>query len=349
MKTLIATFIGATAAVTVLAASPVNAQDGTAIPHIAQALLDAAYESGNPVEISAVVKAVRTVFPDYEAAINEQAEVKITELSRTITTTAAPQPEVDNEANIGEANTGETNTGETDIGETDIGETDIGEPSKAGVFALSPWDGKVEASALFSSGNSENSAVGILIDASRTSGDFVHNFDAFFNLGSSNGVTNQKRWGAAYKLDYSFGEHTYAYGRIAYVEDEFSGFDYRLFAGAGLGHFLAKSERFTWKVEGGPGYRYSPIDASRVIEQNFAVYASSELDWLIRDGLTFEQDWNVTWTSPTTSFQSVTALTTQLWESLSTGISFEYRYETNPPLGRDKTDTLAKVSVIYGF
>jgi len=333
MKTLSAAFIGQVAAITVLATSTVYAQGSTAMPHIAQALLDAAYESGDPAEISAVVKAVRTVFPDYEGAINAQAAEKITELSHTIEA-AAPRSDMEIDADINEAG---------------INEAGIGAPSNTGMFALSPWDGKVEASALFSSGNSENSTVGILIDASRTSGDFVHNFDAFFNLGSSNGVTNQKRWGAAYKLDYSFGEHTYAYGRIAYEEDEFSGFDYRLFAGAGIGHFLAKSERFTWKVEGGPGYRYSPIDSTRVIEQNFAVYASSELDWLIRDGLTFEQDWNVTWTSPTTSFQSVTALTTQLWESLSTGISFEYRYETNPPVGRDNTDTLAKASVIYGF
>jgi putative salt-induced outer membrane protein len=315
MKYLSAAAIGLVLAM----AGSAAAQEAPAIPDIAQALLNAAYESGDPAEITAVAKAVKAVFPDYEAAITAQT-------TQTIASFTPPEAvEID-------------------------AKTQTSQPaSSGGLLALSPWDGKIEASALLSSGNSENSAVGILIDAARTSGDFVHNIDAFFNLGSSNGITNQKRWGAAYKLDYSLGEHTYAFGRIAYEEDEFSGFDYRVFAGAGLGRFLAQSEPFTWKVEGGPGFRYSPIDATSVIEQEFAAYASSEMDWLIREGLTFEQDWNVTWTSPTTTFRSVTALTTQLWGDISTGVSFEYRYETGPPAGRKKTDTIAKASVIYGF
>ena len=91
------------------------------------------------------------------------------------------------------------------------------------------------------------------------------------------------------------------------------------------------------------------IDITRDIEKEFAVYAASETDWLIREGLKLEQDFNVTWTSPTTTFQSVTSLTTEIWGDISTGLTFEYRYETNPPLGRENTDTIAKASLIYGF
>ena len=325
MKTLSCAALGFAFLITT-GLSPAIAQNNGLIPNIAQALLEAAYESGDPAEIAAATKAVKAVFPDYEAAISDQSATKISALIPA------------------EASGGTPAQAPVAVAHTIAAKTPTG-----GLFAVSPWEGKIEASALFSSGNSENSAVGILIDASRVSGSFVHNVDAFFNLGSSAGVLNQKRWGAAYKLDYTLSERTYAYGRIAYEEDEFSGFDYRLFAGAGLGHYFAKSDHFTWKVEGGPGYRYSPIDLTREIDQNFAAYASSEIDWLIREGLTFEQDWNVTWTSPTTTFQSITSLNTVLWGDISTGISFEYRYETNPPLGRENTDTLAKASLIYGF
>jgi len=314
--------MSATVAALHVAASAAVAQEPTAIPDIAQALLNAAYETGDPNEIEAVAKAVKAVFPDYEVAITNQAADKVATL-----------------------------TADDEIVETADAETadNLSPPEDAGVFAISPWDGKVETSALFSSGNSNNSAVGILIDAKREGQNFVQNFDAFFNLGASEGVLNQKRWGAAYKLDYNLSDRTYAYGRFSYEEDEFSGFDYRLFAGVGLGYFLFDSDPFTWKVEGGPGYRYSPIDDTREIDQQFAVYAASETDWTIREGVLFEQDFSVTYADVTTTLQSITSLSTKLWQSISTGVSFEYRHETNPPAGRENTDTIAKAAVSYGF
>jgi putative salt-induced outer membrane protein YdiY len=281
-------------------------------------MLKVAHDSGDPAEIRAVAKAVKAVFPDYEAAIAADANAKV----------AALEPA--QEENFADA-------------------PRTGPKQKHGLFALSPWDGKVSASGVLSSGNSENAAVGVAIDAARTAGAWKHNFKGYLDLGESNGVTNQKRWGASYKLDYNFGERTYAYGRVSYDEDQFSGFDYRLFGGAGLGHYLFKGEPFSWKVEGGPGYRFSPVSGTTMEENEFAVYAATEIDWLIRQGVKFDQDVNITWTSPTTSIQSVTALTTQIWGDISTGLSFEYRYETDPPMGRKNTDTIAKASLIYGF
>lgn len=307
------------------------AADETAIPDIAQALLDAAYETGDAAEIAAVKKAVARVFPDYETAINADAEERIAALAP-----AEPEP------------------------------AKTAKPKKAknegsGIFALRPWKGKFQAGASFASGNSDNLAIGVLLDATREAGDFTHNLNGFFDIAESettttqNGVAvrerslTQKRWGAAYQLDYNFSPRSYAYGRFAYEEDEFSGFDYRLFAGAGLGHFFYKSEPFTWKIEGGPGFRYSPIDVTREVEQEFAAYGATELDWLIREGLTFEQDVNSTWTASTTTIQSVTALTTQLMDGLSTSVAFEFRYETEPPAGRDNADKIARASLVYGF
>lgn len=302
-----------------LAPFAVEAQETEAIPEIAQALLSAAYETGDADEIAAVAKAVKTVFPDYEAAIDEQTAARLAAIE--------PAETADDEAVL-------------------LEETP---PPSGGVLAVRPWDGKINASAVFSSGNSENSAVGFALDAARATGDFVHNVTGFLDLGRSGGVTNQKRWGAAYQLDYQLSERTYAYWRISYEEDEFSGFDYRLFTGAGFGHFFFQADDFAWKIEGGPGFRYSPIDLTQEVDEQLAVYAASEIDWLIREGVTLEQDVNVTWTSPTTTVQSITALRTKLTDSISTALSFEYRYETDPPEGRENTDTIARASLVYGF
>ena len=292
------------------------AQAQPAIPDIAQAMLNAAYETGDPAEIAAVARAVKAVFPDYETTIEEQTTAQIAALEPveppTDTAEDAPNPQ-------------------------------------GGILAISPWKGKINAGASFASGNSDNLAASVSIDAVRTAGNWSHHITGFYDYAESNDLATQNRFGGSYELDYLFNERTYAYGRVSYEDDAFSGFDYRLFTGAGLGYFLFKSEPLTWSVEGGPGYRYSPIDLTREVEEEFALYGSTSLDWVIRENVVFEQDVNITWTSPTTTTQSITALTTKLTDSISTGLSFEYRHETEPPLGRENTDTIARANLVYGF
>ena len=294
----------------------VSAEAQSAIPDIAQAMLDAAYNTGDPAEIAAVARAVKTVFPDYETAIEQQTTAQI----------AALEPE-----------------------EPAVESADGALSEQGGVLAISPWKGKITAGGSLASGNSENLAAGVAIDAVREAGNWSHHFTGFYDYAESNDLATQNRFGGAYELDYLFNKRTYAYGRVSYEDDAFSGFDYRLFTGAGLGYFLFKSEPLTWSVEGGPGYRYSPIDLTREVEEEFALYGSTALDWVIHENVVFEQDVNVTWTSPTTTIQSITTLTTKLTDSISTNLSFEYRHETEPPLGRDNTDTIARANLVYGF
>ena len=329
----------------VLAAGGAMAQDsapvlpGPAMPDIAQALMQAAYDTGNPAEIAAVARAVKAVFPDYTAAIDAQSQASLAALLAAGET--APENAGPEDANSEDASPEDEGSENEDPDQTDA-------PPR-GFFALRPWDGKVNASGLFSAGNSENIAGGLAVEGVRKVGPLTHNIRGFFDIGRSSGVTNQKRWGASYQLDFQIGDATYAYTRASYEEDEFSGFDYRVFVGAGLGHFYYDTETFKLKIEAGPGFRYSPIDDTREIEQEAAFYASNEIDWIIRENVTFGQDLNATWTEPTTTFQSVTTLNTKLTEALSTGLSFEYRYETEPPEGRENFDAIARASLIYGF
>lgn len=298
-------------------ASAHAAQQAAPVPDIGQAMLDAAYETGDANDIEAVAAAVKRVFPDYSDAIDSQTAERLAALE--------PAPADDADGGDGPQNL------------------------ERGLFALEPWEGEVKLGANRATGNSDNIAVGFGLEASRPTGDFVHNIRAFADLARQNDETTQKRWGAAYKLDYQLSDRTYAFTRFSYEEDEFSGFDYRLFAGAGLGHFIYDTENLSWSVEGGPGYRYSPIDDTREIEQQFALYGSTEFDWTIREGVVFEQDVNVTWTQATSTLQSITALRTNITEALATLLSYEYRFETDPPEDRARIDTIARVSIVYGF
>ncbi|MEE2692335.1 MAG: DUF481 domain-containing protein [Pseudomonadota bacterium] len=332
-----ARFAAALAVFTVFACRA-SAQDGP--PEVARAMLDAAAATGQTTQVNAVANAARAVFPDDAEAIDAYADGLTSALllqmlnatSDYLVVKAAAEPEkaapkVDDSI--------------------DEQELPSGEPPKW--LKLGPWAGKATASGLVSSGNSRNAAAGLRVDAHREFSYFTHNISLYFDYGKSKGVKSQQRWGTAYKLDYLLGDNTYAYGRFSYDEDEFSGFDYKLFGGVGVGHRFFDTKEFKLKVEGGPGYQYSPIDDTREVDKHAAFYASGELDWIIRPGLKFEQDVNTTWTQPSSSLISSTALTTSLTDTLSAGVSFLYRYETDPPAGRVNTDTSFRMNLTYGF
>lgn len=324
------------------AASGQPAPDSTAHvsetpPDVARAMLDAAAATGQMSQISAVANAAKAVFPDSIETIDAYAEGLTAQLligatSDLIMVKAAPAKE----------------PARVEVDDSvDAEELTPADPPKW--LKLGEWDGKASASGIVASGNSETAAAGLHIDARREFSYFTHNVSTYFDYGTSKGVKSQQRWGAAYKLDYLLGDNTYAYGRLSYDEDEFSGFDYKLFGGLGIGHNFYDTKNFKLKVEGGPGYQYSPIDNSREIDNRAAFYASGELHWIIRPGLKFQQNLNATWTSPTSTLVSNSALTTALTDTLSTGVSFLYRYETDPPAGRVNTDTTFRLNLTYGF
>ena len=299
----------------VVSAVAMTAPAPAEVSQLPQALLDAAYKTEDPVGIAAVAEAVKAVFSDEAEAIDAQAAARVAALIAVEEAATASAPP----------------------------------PVSASIFALQAWDGEMRAGGSWASGNSDNAAASFGLEGVREYGIFSHNVKAYLDFAKSEGDLSQKRWGVSYQFDAKLRDGTFAYARVSYDEDEFSGFDYRLFAGGGLGHFLWENERLIWKVEGGPGFRYSPIDDTQEIEKEFAVYAASETDWTIRSGVVFEQDLSATWTSPTTTIQSISSLKTDLTDAISTAISFEYRYETDPPLGREKADTIARASLIYGF
>ncbi|MEO1251145.1 MAG: DUF481 domain-containing protein [Pseudomonadota bacterium] len=329
------------AAVAALSASPAVAQPAAAPqpPDIAKAMLDAAAETLDAAQVAAVIHAASQVFPDEADAIEAYGDMLRARLSPLAG--AGPIEVVISEDDPDKVEKKATPPRTAD--------KELQSAPAPRFLDLGDWTGSVSASGLVATGNSENAAAGILAEAQLPRGDFTHNLRSYFDYGRSQGVKNQQRWGASYKLDYSINERSFAFARFSYDEDEFSGFDYRLFAGAGYGRWLVQNEDVALKVEGGPGYQYAPIDDTNEIDREFAFYGATEFDWVIRTGLKFEQDFNATWTSETSTLISTSTISTAFTDSLSTGLSYMYRYETNPPAGRVNEDTTVRANLTYGF
>ena len=329
--------------------SSTQTQEYDGVPGIARDLIDEAALTGDPASVTIVAETTAKVLPTFAASIETYAQTVIGEMGVGKITGPAKTASTDGpNADAGQDGI-ETRAKTVGASEIGAGDTDASEAAATGFFALEPWEGQFTTGASFASGNSDNVAIGLTLDATRTAGKFIHAVKGYFNLGEANDTLNQKRWGGSYQLDYGFSDRATVFGRLEYEEDEFSGFDYRLFAGTGLGYFIANSDPFTFKTKAGPGFRYSLIDENSDIDEELALYAGYELNWKIRDGVTFDQSFDTTWTDPTTTFLLLSTLTINLWDDLTTGMSASYRYETNPPAGRENADTVLQLNFGYGF
>ncbi len=325
------------------------------LPDIAREMLDEAAKKGDAAAVNAVADATTAVLPSFAEGIAQYQAWTLQQLAVNADNTEAVESTVADASDAVDAKDGEA-ASDTVVAATD----EVAPEVRTGFFALEPWTGNVGLSAINSTGNSVNTSVGFALNAKREVGKFTHNVAGYFDIARAgnpaidpdvvdDSVLTQKRWGASYQLDYAISDRLNAFGRFSYDEDQFSGFDYRLFSGAGLGYFVAKSDPFTWKVDAGPGYRYSPIDDTDEVQSEFALYAGSDIDWVIREGLTFTSDIGVTWTSPSTTIEATHGINAALWGGFVTGVSYYFRHETNPPLGRVQNDTVLRATLGYGF
>jgi putative salt-induced outer membrane protein len=86
-----------------------------------------------------------------------------------------------------------------------------------------------------------------------------------------------------------------------------------------------------------------------VDDSAFAARVAANLDWQINDQLQFTQSGLVFYDSFNTSTQAISALTAKLSGDLSARASFQFNSESNPPLGRENTDTVTRVTIVYSF
>ena len=326
------------------------------LPAIARDLITQAANTGDPENVNAVANATIGVLPTFKDSIEQFRAETLEKMAASGATSDSAQAILADAEEAGD-DAAASAAQASEAVEIAAGTEEEAVTVKPGIFSLEPWTGKVAASALNASGNSNNTAIGFLLDASRETGKFTHNINGFYDRGSSNGITTQNRWGGSYRLDYAISDRWNAFARGYYEDDRFSGFDYTAIGTAGLGYFIRKSDPFTWRVDAGPGYRFSAIGTDPVTGiqlpgddiSEFALYGASDIDWVIREGLTFTSDIGVTWSSATTIITTSHGLNAALWGGLTAGVFFDYRNETNPPAGRVNDDTVLRASLGYSF
>lgn len=224
------------------------------------------------------------------------------------------------------------------------------------------WTGEGSLSAGVTTGNTETTDLGLGLDLGREFGLWKVGVIASADYGETDGSETKNRIFLGSNLDRQINDKLFAFGQLSYEQDEFSGFDSRAFIGGGLGYEVFNSDKLKWTVRGGPGIKIDEIEAlldtsttpatvltPATTEESFGATATSNWAYQFNDNVGLTNDTNVLYAETSTQIGNITALTASLTDTLSARVSYEVRHDTDPVDGFEDTDTISRVSLVYGF
>jgi putative salt-induced outer membrane protein len=226
----------------------------------------------------------------------------------------------------------------------------------AGLF--DNWSGSGEIGGYQSSGNSDNVGLTASLNANRKGIDWSHRLRGRMDFQRSNGRTSREQYFASYEPRYQVNKRLFAYGLAQYENDRFQGFEGRYAVSGGLGYTMVDSSRVDLSVKAGPAYRVTDFVVGET-DSRLAALLGIDFDWRITDRLTFSQNSDLVAEgggqataiidSRTTSLNLMTGLDAKVSDRLSTRLSYQVKYDSDPPAGAVTTDTVSRFTLVYGF
>lgn len=213
---------------------------------------------------------------------------------------------------------------------------------------LDNWKGEGQAGAYLSTGNTQSNGITLGLGLTKEGMRWRYNFRALADYQRTNHVTSRNQWLVALEPNYKFNDRLFAFGLAQYEKDRFQGFTSRDTLGAGLGYRVLTGPRLILDVKAGPTWRHTNYIVGPNADKVDGLVAAN-LGWKISPTLTLTENASAYIGSGDKTFMSLTALDAKLGGKLSARLSYQVNYETDPLPGIKDTDTLSRLTLVYGF
>ena len=141
----------------------------------------------------------------------------------------------------------------------------------------------------------------------------------------------------------------YAFGLGSYQYDEFSTFEDDAFLGGGLGYRIIATDTQAWRLQAGPGVRYTE-DQLGETETEGAALVSSRYYQAFSPTVSLTNDTDAIWSDEAEwTVRNDLGVNIAITDAASTRISYRTDWVENPLPGRERTDNRFGVSLVYGF
>lgn len=211
------------------------------------------------------------------------------------------------------------------------------------------WSGTGQLGFSMASGNSDTENLTAGLALKRESGKWVSDLSLALLHASNDGVDTAERYTLNTKTGYKFDEKEYIYYSTRWDKDQFSGFDYTITTSLGWGHKYYDDEKKRLITELGIGYKVEAFDVDR--SENTGVVFSGKLDYMrqITETTQFQNLLIVEAGDDNTFAQNDLGVSFKVSEKFAVKLAHQIRYNTDPPLGKDSTDTLVSANLVYDF
>ncbi len=224
--------------------------------------------------------------------------------------------------------------------------------------ARADWSGKGEAGLVFANGNTSTKNANAKLEVAETVGSWKHDVGLAAVYASTDSLTTGQRWELFEQSDYNFSAHSFWFGSGRYEDDRFSGFKYQATVSSGVGrHFI---DNATTKFTGTAGVGYKLFETQDVFDTagtTLLQKGSSDNEAVFRGTLDFSHALTATTKlldkflvesgSNNTFVQNDLGIQVKMSDALALAAAYSVRYNTDPPLGFGKSDTLTTLNLVY--
>jgi putative salt-induced outer membrane protein len=306
-----------------MAALCLAAPAAASLPDPVRAMIEAAIATGNKDKIAAVVEAAKATNPEDHAEIDALHGAFLEERKAAAELAAQEKEQA---------------------------------LRTAGVFES--WGGKGEIGAYLSSGNSSNEGLTAGLTLDRKGIDWSHKLRGRMDYQRANGRTSREQYFASYEPRYQIDQGLFAYGLAQYEQDRIQGFTGRYAISGGVGYHVIDGTDLDLSIKAGPAFRVTDYVTGET-DSRLAALFGADFDWRISERLTFTQDSNMVAEtgaqatlfvdSRNTTLNLVTGLEAKVSDRLTTRLSYQVDYNSDPRPGAVATDTLSRFTLVYGF
>ena len=211
------------------------------------------------------------------------------------------------------------------------------------------WSGSVGLGAVVTSGNTEATNLSGDAVAKLTRENWRHKFEAAALLAEDSGGKTAERYLLGYKVDYKLDTRSYLFTALRAEFDKFSGFDEQLSATAGYGYRVLDTASDIMDLEIGAGVRQNKFDNGNTESEGVGRAALDYIHRFSGSNAEFRQGILVLAGENNTSVDSVSAIRANLISSIAMEAALKIKYNSDPIDGKEETDSITSLSLVYGF
>lgn len=220
------------------------------------------------------------------------------------------------------------------------------EASAAG--ETSPWSGKLVLGYLATDGNTESSSLNSGFEIGYATGNWSHGLEGRAINSTQDDDTIAEAYVLGWKTEYNFSANNFAFGRVDWRKDRFSGYDQQVSETVGYGRRIIDTAAHVLNAEIGAGARQLEV-ADGTSEDDIIFRAGLDYTWAFSETAEFSQDLIVESGETNNYLESVTAIKATLIGDLALVASYTIKNNSDVPVGTEETDTFTALSLEYAF